>query len=392
MTRPYRLLSIAHSYVVTLNRRLANEMARIGAGKWEVTAIAPTYFHGGRDLRAVALAAPTDEACRVIPVDAYLTRHVHVFFYGRQLLSLLSGQWDIIHCWEEPYVVAGGQVAFAKRLHTPLVYASFQNIAKRYPPPFSWLEQTSLARAAGWIAFGRTGADTLGKRPGYRDRPNQIIPPGVDLKVFRPDPSARASMRCLLEWDNEGPPVVGFLGRFLPEKGIRLLMRLLDALTCSWRALFVGAGPLEGEVRKWAIRHGDRVRVCTDVRHDAVPAYLNAMDVLCAPSQTTPRWREQFGRILIEAFACGVPVIGSDSGEIPHIVGDAGLVVGESHEAGWRKALEALLNNPPWRRALGERGREHAHAHYAWPVVARQHLAFFEAILDGRRNQVGASR
>lgn len=382
MTRPYRLLSIAHSYVVTLNRRLANEMARVGAGKWEVTAIAPTYFHGGRDLRPVTLRALKDEACRVIPVDAYLTRHVHVFFYGRQLLSLLSRQWDIIHCWEEPYVVAGSQVALAKRLRTPLVYASFQNIAKQYPPPFSWLEQASLARAAGWIAFGRTGADTLGERPRYRDRPNRIIPPGVDLKVFQPDPSARASTRCLLGWDNEEPPVVGFLGRFLPEKGVPLLMRVLDELTCSWRALFVGAGPLEGAIRNWAVRHGDRVRVCTDVRHDAVPAYLNAMDVLCAPSQTTPRWREQFGRMLIEAFACGVPVIGSDSGEIPHIVGDVGLLAGERDEAGWRKTLEALLNDPAWRRELGERGRERAHARYDWPVVARQHLDFFEEVCD----------
>jgi glycosyltransferase involved in cell wall biosynthesis len=115
------------------------------------------------------------------------------------------------------------------------------------------------------------------------------------------------------------------------------------------------------------------------------------MDVLCAPSQTTPQWREQFGRMLIEAFACGVPVIGSDSGEMPHIVGDAGLVVGERDEAGWRKTLEALLDNPAWRRELAARGRERAYTHYAWPVVARQHLAFFEAILDGRRNKVGAN-
>jgi glycosyltransferase involved in cell wall biosynthesis len=96
--------------------------------------------------------------------------------------------------------------------------------------------------------------------------------------------------------------------------------------------------------------------------------------------------------MLIEAFACGVPVIGSDSGEIPHIVGDVGLVAGERDELGWQKALETLLYNQALRRELGERGRERAHARYAWPVVARQHLAFFEEILDGRRNKVGGSR
>ncbi len=76
--------------------------------------------------------------------------------------------------------------------------------------------------------------------------------------------------------------------------------------------------------------HPGRVRVLTGVAHDDVPEHLNAMDLLCAPSQTTTRWREQFGRMLIEAMACGVPVVASRSGEIPHVVGDAGLVVDEA--------------------------------------------------------------
>jgi glycosyltransferase involved in cell wall biosynthesis len=387
MGRTRKLLTLAHSYAVALNRRLAHELAQVGAESWEVTAVAPRYFHGKKDLRPVVFEALTEEPCPVVPLNAYLTRYVHVFFYGSQLRSLLTQSWDIVHCWEEPYIVAGSQAAFWKPRHTPLVYACFQNIAKRYPPPFCWIERACLARAAGWIAFGHTVAEVLGRRPGYPDRPSRIISPGVDLKVFQPDPAARKAIRCSLGWNSPEPPVVGFLGRFLPEKGLPLLMRVLDGLTCPWRALFVGAGPLESNLRDWASRQGSQVRVCTDVKHNAVPAYLNAMDVLCAPSQTTPRWREQFGRMLIEAFACAVPVLGSDSGEVPYVVGDAGIIVGEDDEAGWRKALEDLLNDPARRRELGERGRERAHTHYAWPVVARRHLDFFEEILAGRRNE-----
>jgi glycosyltransferase involved in cell wall biosynthesis len=77
-----------------------------------------------------------------------------------------------------------------------------------------------------------------------------------------------------------------------------------------------------------------------------------------------------------------VPVIGSDSGEIPHVVGGAGLIAGEADEAGWRNTLEALLNDPAWRRELSKSGRERAHTRYAWPVVARQHLDFFEEVHD----------
>jgi glycosyltransferase involved in cell wall biosynthesis len=387
MGRSRKLLTVGHSYAVALNRRLAHELARVSGGAWEVTAVAPSYFHGGKDLRPATFAANADEPCRVVSVNAYLTRHVHVFFYGSRLRSLLAEPWDVIHCWEEPFIVAGGQAALWKRPRTALVYATFQNLAKQYPPPFCWLERSCLARAAGWIAFGHTVAGALADRPGYRDRPAEVIPPGVDLAAFRPDPAARVATRNVLGWDGPEPPVVGFLGRFVQEKGIELLTRALDGLRSPWRALFVGAGPLEGDLRAWAGRHGDRVRVCSDVRHDAVPAYLNAMDVLCAPSQTTPRWREQFGRMLIEAFACGVPVVGSDSGEVPHVLADAGLVVGEADEAGWRNALEGLLADPARRRDLGERGRERAHARFAWPVVARRHLDFFEKMLAGQADR-----
>jgi glycosyltransferase involved in cell wall biosynthesis len=171
----------------------------------------------------------------------------------------------------------------------------------------------------------------------------------------------------------------------VPQKGIELLTAALDRVGTPWRALFVGSGPHEAAIAAWASRHGDRVRVVTTAQHDAVPAYLNAMDVLCAPSQTTGRWREQFGRMLIEAFASGVAVIGSSSGEIPHVIGDAGLVVSESDASGWQQAIEQLTANRLRRCELARKGRLRAEEIYAWPVVARQHLDFFEHVAGGKR-------
>ena len=127
--------------------------------------------------------------------------------------------------------------------------------------------------------------------------------------------------------------------------------------------------------------HPDRVRIVTGVRHDQVPAYLNAMDLMCAPSQTTRRWREQFGRMLIEAFACGVPVVASDSGEIPNVVGPAGTIVAESDDNAWLTAIGELLENPAQRRRFARFGLERA-PRFSWPVVARQHVDFFDQILS----------
>src|SRR5262249_54113947 len=152
--------------------------------------------------------------------------------------------------------------------------------------------------AAGWICSGETVAESLRGRNGYADKPMRLIPLGVDLEAFHPDAQATKAVLHGLNWEAGGPPIVGFLGRLVPEKGVELLLRVLDALKTPWRALLIGAGPLEKQVRAWADRHGGRVRLCTDVRHAEVPRYLAAMNVMCAPSLTTPRWREQFGRMI----------------------------------------------------------------------------------------------
>lgn len=381
---PRRVVSIAHSYSVVANRRLAHEIARQGGSGWEVTAVAPSFIWG--DLRPIPLERSGNERCELIEVIAHLTRHAHVLFYARELREILRRKWDVVHCWEEPYVFAASQVAWWTSSSARLVYATCQNISKAYPPPFNLMERYAMRRADGWIAFGRSVYDSMMTRPHYPTRQGRIIPLGVDIEAFKSDPARRDRTRRELGWSDGDTPVVGFLGRFVPEKGLRLLMRCLDTVRCPWRALFSGGGPLESELRRWAAGHGDRVRIMTGVGHDQVPAVLNAMDILCAPSQTIPSWREQFGRMLIEAFACGVPVIGSDSGEIPHVLGDAGIVVSERDAGAWVNALECTLDDPALRIDLAVRGLGRARAKYAWPVVARQHLEFFAELMESPRS------
>src|SRR5262249_7659100 len=160
--------------------------------------------------------------------------------YGRRLKQILREPWDLVHCWEEPYVLSGGQIAWWTPQRTALVYATFQNISKRYPPPFRWIERYALSRAAGWIAFGRTIDKAQSSKSCYQKRARRIIPLGVDLQRFFPDAKAGAAIRAELDWEPSGPPVVGFLGRFVPEKGLEVLTQALDGTTRPWRALFVG--------------------------------------------------------------------------------------------------------------------------------------------------------
>jgi glycosyltransferase involved in cell wall biosynthesis len=373
-----KLLTIGHSYVVAQNRKLANEIAKAGKDNWEVTVVAPSYMHG--DLRSLAIEPDSDAEYKLIPLNVYFSKYIHVMVYEQRLREILQQEWDLIHCWQEPYILAGGQIAWWKNSHTPLVYRTAQSYDKKYIPPFNLIENYAMSKASGWICSGQLVKEALSHRQNYH-KPMRLIPLGVDISYFYPDRHSREQTRQLLGWD-EKVPLVGFLGRLVPEKGLDLLMNALNQLSTPWRALFVGTGSMEAKLKKWAEKFPDQVRICTKVRHNEVPRYLNAMDILCAPSQTMPNWKEQFGRMIIEAFACAIPVIGSDSGEIPNVLDEAGMVVGEKDEEAWVKAIAKLLESPALRQELSLKGLEKAKSQYSWTIIAKQHLDFFEELLN----------
>jgi glycosyltransferase involved in cell wall biosynthesis len=354
-------------------------MSRIGADKWEVTVAAPAFFHG--DLQPIKTERFDGEKAVLELLPAYLSTIPHIFFYGRRLRDLLDDTWDIVHCWEEPYVFAGGQVAYWTAKSSRLVFWTGQTRLKNYPPPFAQVERYCFKRCAGWLSRGQLGIDAMLER-GHGNRPFAAIGLGVDLEVFFPDKQAGLTVRRQLGWSETGAPVVGYTGRFVEEKGLGTLIAALDRVSAPWRAIFLGGGPMLEALESWASRYGDRVRIISAVSHERVPEYLNAFDVLCAPSRTTANWREIFGRMVIEAFACGVPVVGSDSGELPNVIGDAGVILPEDDIVAWARSLEKVLDSHELREDLAKRGLDRVKQHFTWTAAARKHLEFFERLLD----------
>jgi glycosyltransferase involved in cell wall biosynthesis len=375
------------------NRRLAEAIQEAGNGEWNVTVAAPQFYQGNPkygDLRPEALHVDADEKVNVVGVPVAFTNRVHFALYGTRLRELMAAGFDAIHCWEEPFILSGAQMAQWAPRESILTFFSWQNIKKSYPPPFNLLERRAISRADGWVAGGVLSEQVLKNRPVYRERPYRVIGPGVDATQFRPDAVAGARVRAELGWREDRSPIIGYVGRFTEAKGLPMLLRALDGLATDWRALFLGSGVLDGQLRRWAERYGSRVRIVSSIANGEVPDYLNAMDLVCVPSQTTPTWREQFGRVLIEAFACGVCVIASDSAEIPHVVGDAGRIVGERDEQGWRREIEALVTNHSVRAELAARGLDRVHARYTWPAIGARYVEFFDALTSSKRVLSGA--
>ena len=376
MTRPLRILACGHSYVLGINRAILRELAKDSA--FDVTVAAPKYFHG--DLRPVHIEPePEGSRLRIVGIGASLTRWIHVFRYnGGELRELIrSGDFDVVHAWEEPYVLGGYQIARALRGNSArFCFRTAQNYVKRYHQPFRHFERTVLARAQGWIAGGQLVFDAM-TRKGFPAESGRILTLSVDTSAFRPFDSERR--REVQESLGFRGPVIGYLGRFTAAKGIPVLLEAMARIDSSlrWNLLFIGSGPLDRQIREWARVNGvsDRVQIRL-LRHDEVPNYLPALDLLVAPSQTAKNWREQFGRMTIEAFASGVPFIGSDSGEIPRVVGNAGLIVGEKDIAGWTRTIETMLADPAMRADYAARGLRRAEV-YSSTHIAEQFKLFY---------------
>jgi glycosyltransferase involved in cell wall biosynthesis len=376
MSRRLRVLTIGHSYCVALNRALVREVAC--GPDFEITVAAPSYFYG--DLRPITLEPePAGSPLRMVPLDTRFSRFIHVFSYdGAKLRALIrEGQFDLVHAWEEPYVFAGYQIAKAlKHSSTRFCFRTAQSNVKRYPPPFRHFERTVLARSQGWIAGASLVFEAMLKK-GFPRETGRVLNLAVDAKEFQPL-SSTARAQVLQELGLE-PPVVGFVGRLTKAKGLDILMQAMERVGRSrpWSLLLLGSGDYEHKVREWAARNGwpERLKVML-AKHGDVPRYLGCMDLMVAPSQTMKNWREQFGRMIIEAFACGVPVIGSDSGEIPYVIGDAGRVVAEADVACWANTISELLDSPAARQELSQRGLNRA-PKYSVATIAQQYREYY---------------
>jgi len=359
-----------------MNRALVREVAR--DPDFEVTVAAPSFFHG--DLRPIALEPePPGSPLRIVPLRTRLSRFIHIFRYqGAALKALIQGgQFDVVHAWEEPYVLAGYQIARAlKDSSARFCFRTAQSYVKRYPPPFGYFERAVLARAQGWIA-GASLVHAAMLQRGFPESTGRILNLAVDLAEFQPiSPVTRGQV---LEELGLEPPVIGFVGRLTQAKGLDILMQAMQQIGGSrpWSLLLLGSGEYQQKIHDWAARNGwsSRVQVRL-VTHGAMPRYVASMDLLAAPSQTMKNWREQFGRMIIEAFACGVPVIGSDSGEIPFVIGDAGRVVAEADVGGWTRAIEQLLDHPEQREELRAKGLARA-PRYSTASIAKQYRDYY---------------
>lgn len=297
----------------------------------------------------------------------------HLYYAPRLPRLIAQFRPDLVHLDEEVYNFATFHGALAAlRLGARVVAFCWQNLYRRYPPPFRWFEWVLAKRLHGVIA-GNEEAKQVLLRKGF-SQPLVVIPQyGVDVVRFTPGNTPTP------------PPFhIGFLGRLVPEKGIDLLLQSLLRLPEECELWLAG----EGDETRWRamaeqLGVAPRVRWLGNIPSTHVVEYLRRLHVLVLPSRTTPRWKEQFGRVLVEAMACGVPVVGSDSGEIPRVIGEAGLVFAEGNAEALAACVRTLVEQPALRQQLARTARQRAVEQFSMEQVASRYAQFWQSLLSG---------
>jgi glycosyltransferase involved in cell wall biosynthesis len=379
-----RLMVVSHACVLPVNQSFYADVE--AATGWGLSLILPAEWRNEYSDRIVPRRLETlTGSLSQIPVwkRGNIPLHVYKSWFGKLLRKINP---DAIYVHHEPYGLATAQVYLANKRYrdVPIGFYAAQNISKRYPWPIARLEQWILSKSS--FCFPVTeGALSVLRGKGYAGRA-KVLPLAVDRQLYFPHTAAGMELRSSLDIA-EDVFVIGFMGRLVKEKGLLTLVKALERMKqFSWVSIIVGAGENEGEIRQEIDRLGlaDRIKFVGYVPHSDGPKWLSLFDVLVLVSESTAQWKEQFGRVLVEANACGTAVIGSECGEIPAVIGrtGGGVVVPEADAESLSKALVDLLQNPEKRRGLSEHGRMVVEREYDQAHLASEFAALIEQSVE----------
>jgi glycosyltransferase involved in cell wall biosynthesis len=361
--RPLRIASIAHPAVSSEAGRLRYPYLA-AKGDVELHLIVPAIW---KEFGRTIVAKPAREtgfSVHVLPIRlphaGPMNWYLHFYPGLGRLLRQLDP--DVIHLWEEPWSVVALQAQLLRR-RAALVLEVDQNILKRLPPPFEAIRKHVL-RHTDHVLSRSPDATAVVRARGYTG-PVTPIGYGVDAATFRP-------LSNLPEAGRSRAFRIGYVGRLIEGKGLDDALQAMAMSGSSVTFGIMGEGPYEARLRERVATLGLDKRV--SFQGWGAPAdvanFLRSLDALVLLTRTTRDVREQFGRVIIEAQACGVPVIGSTCGAIPDVVGDGGWIVPERDPQALRNLLNQLSSDAALVGTKGLAARSNVQARFTYEAVA----------------------
>jgi starch synthase len=275
-------------------------------------------------------------------------------------LKKLTKDLDIIHSADiwYPYTYQ------AVKTGTPTVVTEWENIPFHFEEsPYAKIKKYNREHVNYFIAITQKAKEAL-VIEGVRPDLISVIPAGIDCEKFKP---ITHDIQAINKFNiSEDKTKILFVGRLVPEKGIFDLLNAFSSLiknTGNFELLIVGSGSKKMKVEiaglTAKLKIGDKVKFLGSVNYADMPKIQNLADIFCLPSIETKNWAEQFGYSMVEAMACGKPVVSTWTGSIPEVVKhrDTGILVEPNNPVSLQSALEELLRNKQERETFGTNGR-----------------------------------
>jgi len=387
-----RLLVVGHTYVTSFSQSKYVAMKKLEPSLQLRLIVPREVTHVFMDYKPEI--NPGLEPEEVVPLPAILNQsHMTRILHPARLAALMKTfNPDHIHIEEDPHSLVGVETVFITQRVCPQATISFfiwDNLARTPRFPLSLIKRLftrySFRRCELVVCGNADGQRLLTEAKCYTG--NSLVLPQVGLDPDEYISPLRPDLPELLARRNN-VPLIGFLGRMVPEKGVFLLLEALSRLwTIKWKLLLVGNGPLREAIHEhWQSRFGDRLITMDAIPHKAVSQYLRCLDIFVLPSYSIPTWKEQFGLTLVQAMMAGVACIGSSSGAIPEVMGSGGLIFKEQDVDDLTCGLKRMLESERLRRELGQKARAFA-LRYTNSAVASAYLTVFNSLLATSRNR-----
>ncbi len=359
-----RAVILSHRAADPSRRSRYHALTALGCQVWLAV---PHQWHPANRSEPFRTEFHEDAALHIVPIHVRgsLTGDVPARWNSRTLSRLFRDiRPDLVQIEEEPRTqVAAVATALARRLKIPTIAVTAETSTARLPIMQRRYAGQAIGGAAGVIATNALAARNL----AALQKAQAIIPlVGVAPPLNPVTPDA-------------GSFVIGFTGRLVPERGLDLLFEACRQVLGDWSLTVVGSGPHQETLEALAERLGIAARVHW---RGGLPAENWAelwptLHCLAVPSRKTKDWEDGGGLRLLEAMSQGVPVVVSDSGALPEIVGTAGVTVPADDPAAMAVALRDLQQSSERRLSLARAGRQRALDEFTDDAIARRTLAFW---------------
>ncbi|MDB9786958.1 glycosyltransferase [Bacteriovoracaceae bacterium] len=307
-----RILAIGHAFIVDTNRKVFHALSKLP--NTNVDMVLPRVWQSNLVSTIEFQESTADESIdNIYPIDVYRKGNGSFYFYHFDLFNIFrNNTYDFIYIWQEPWSISAAQAIFFAKItsskNAGIYLQVAQNIRKKHLTPLIPWERFLSRSVTEYFCCSEGVRDVI--RWKKLDAPDSLLSLGFDESLVKDHIHFPVK---------KGKITLGYIGRLSPEKGLDDLISATELYyegNKEIQLVIAGNGPLSSKLSQYPF-----IKYLGVLSHKDVGEFYNQIDFCVVPSKTTKFWKEQFGRVLIEAVAAGKITIGSNSGSIPEVMG-----------------------------------------------------------------------